>query len=546
MKAAGSIPACAGEPASCFFCGDLLTVYPRVCGGTRPVPSVPASGAGLSPRVRGNPFRNLRGHRVRRSIPACAGEPGDRSGHRAGGWVYPRVCGGTVSIPWPAMPLWGLSPRVRGNRSTGFSPFSSSGSIPACAGEPPAWPRRRRKIWVYPRVCGGTRRSRAGCPTATGLSPRVRGNLRHHVLDLRPQGSIPACAGEPNTVSLAYDHDKVYPRVCGGTVPLTVAVRVDDGLSPRVRGNPGRAGFGAAYGWSIPACAGEPRKRSASGLLSKVYPRVCGGTAARAPGTDEGKGLSPRVRGNREQRCGGGDCRRSIPACAGEPRRSTPSGPLPRVYPRVCGGTAGKTGSTKPDNGLSPRVRGNHRQRCAQIAELRSIPACAGEPAYLRMSRRPHEVYPRVCGGTATNTRLTAKIAGLSPRVRGNRIRRYAASRRPRSIPACAGEPMLTGQPDSVAAVYPRVCGGTCGNPMIHRRITGLSPRVRGNRWIRWRSTAASRSIPACAGEPNPRRMSSYATKVYPRVCGGTCRGYGGGSALVGLSPRVRGNPPPS
>ena len=50
------------------------------------------------------------------------------------------------------------------------------------------------------------------------------------------------------------------------------------------------------------------------------------------------------------------------------------------VYPHVCGGTAVTESSPKLVNGLSPRVRGNHRIAPFQDAFHRSIPACAGEP----------------------------------------------------------------------------------------------------------------------------------------------------------------------
>ena len=50
---------------------------------------------------------------------------------------------------------------------------------------------------------------------------------------------------------------------------------------------------------SIPACTGEPTMRRMWGHMSRVYPRVYGGTSA-PPGYNwQGVGLSPRVRGNR-------------------------------------------------------------------------------------------------------------------------------------------------------------------------------------------------------------------------------------------------------
>ena len=50
--------------------------------------------------------------------------------------VYPRVCGGTFWRGTWLPPMWGLSPRVRGNLSVSVSTLVCAGSIPACAGEP--------------------------------------------------------------------------------------------------------------------------------------------------------------------------------------------------------------------------------------------------------------------------------------------------------------------------------------------------------------------------------------------------------------------------
>ena len=134
---AGSIPACAGEPRPALAAGGLWrsipacageprhrnppahrAVYPRVCGGTRPM-------GGVSRRSIGR----------RRSIPACAGEPRVSIPRMSGRRVYPRVCGGTWS--WQARGAAGVYPRVCGG--TGLTP---------------RWFPRGT---VYPRVCGGTR-----------------------------------------------------------------------------------------------------------------------------------------------------------------------------------------------------------------------------------------------------------------------------------------------------------------------------------------------------------------------------------------------------
>ena len=91
-------------------------------------------------------------------------------------------------------------------------------------------------------------------------------------------------------------------------------------------------------------------------------------------------GLSPRVRGNR-------DVEHEKPIIDG-------------VYPRVCGGTVALTVTDLDTGGLSPRVRGNPLLPSSLVTQIRSIPACAGEPAAAEFFGDPDTVYPRVCGGT--------------------------------------------------------------------------------------------------------------------------------------------------
>ena len=111
---------------------------------------------GLSPRVRGNRSPTIVPIPAAGSIPACAGEPPWRGLWGVFVWVYPRVCGGTYLPGFGALHPNGLSPRVRGNLVAGATKLPHCGSIPACAGEPDlALPGERIGL-VYPRVCGGT------------------------------------------------------------------------------------------------------------------------------------------------------------------------------------------------------------------------------------------------------------------------------------------------------------------------------------------------------------------------------------------------------
>ena len=172
-----------------------------MCGGTNSSIDTATVAMGLSPRVRGNPNDTVARLREEGSIPACAGEPMNRLRWDLDARVYPRVCGGTVGRAAVIWSTAGLSPRVRGNLWTLPAEDRSSGSIPACAGEPTASLLRAARLKVYPRVCGGTGGTTPTVDTAPGLSPRVRGNRYWCALVGNQRGSIPACAGEPRQKS---------------------------------------------------------------------------------------------------------------------------------------------------------------------------------------------------------------------------------------------------------------------------------------------------------------------------------------------------------
>ena len=275
-------------------------------------------------------------------------------------------------------------------------------------------------------MCGGTVRVGLVHRHAGGLSPRVRGNRRNYTPNILNIRSIPACAGEPPPCGTPAGNTRVYPRVCGGTTQGTARRRGRQGLSPRVRGN---------------------RDNDAQRRMDwAVYPRVCGGTLLRPSDLSPGGGLSPRVRGNPVLKGGQPFGDGSIPACAGEPSRRIWMWTTCRVYPRVCGGTHYRRHRSGQRQGLSPRVRGNQCAGAAPEHIPRSIPACAGEPSGGGLCRESRKVYPRVCGGTTSLGADGESVRGLSPRVRGNPPGVIQGIKGMGSIPACAGEPWRCGR----------------------------------------------------------------------------------------------------
>ena len=170
--------------------------------------------------------------------------------------------------------------------------------------------------------------------------------------------------------------------------------------------------------------------------------------------------------------------------------------------------------------GLSPRVRGNHLRRRDVHPQWRSIPACTGEPLPPKSETCMNKVYPRVYGETGSICHFGRIIEGLSPHVRG-----------------------------------------TFRLAVITLLEQGLSPRVRGNLRTGPHHARNARSIPACTGEPRPAmpprptgrvypctgeswlaNWSGQTCRVYPRVYGGTEPEQEPACHAVGLSPRVRGN----
>ena len=152
-----------------------------------------------------------------------------------------------------------------------------------------------------------------------------------------------------------------------------------------------------------------------------VYPRVYGGTGRSQRRSALAQGLSPCVRGNRKIEFSSLIDSRSIPVCTGEPGRAPPVVALAKVYPRVYGGTHQTLGRLAPHGGLSPCVRGNLIRPRGIGRDLRSIPACTGEPRRPGGYVQSRWVYPRVYGGTPEEEREEGGVTGLSPRVRGNR-----------------------------------------------------------------------------------------------------------------------------
>ena len=254
--------------------------------------------------------------------------------------------------------VWGRSPRVRGRPRLVGRTARSPGSIPAGAGETCRQILERALFEVDPRGCGGDRCAPATRCGRRGRSPRVRGRHGRILANARPQGSIPAGAGETAGVNVLPGDHGVDPRGCGGDARVLFTAAFLLGRSPRVRGRHGLNVSGGDAGRSIPAGAGETGGLFAPLGAAEVDPRGCGGDAQSSTRNLQQTGRSPRVRGRPPVHYALSRCKGSIPAGAGETTNTATRPAVDAVDPRGCGGDLRPTRSTSMSKGRSPRVRG--------------------------------------------------------------------------------------------------------------------------------------------------------------------------------------------
>ena len=152
---------------------------------------------------------------------------------------------------------------------------------------------------------------------------------------------------------------------------------------------------------------------------SAVYPRLRGGSLTMYAPPSQSGGLSPPTRGIQKPVGNERGVKRSIPAYAGDPWRARPKRIYQRVYPRLRGGSYSARVWGLYNAGLSPPTRGIRRGDRRGHYLIGSIPAYAGDPAQCAPPLQRIGVYPRLRGGSATLSRRTRAIQGLSPPTRG-------------------------------------------------------------------------------------------------------------------------------
>ncbi len=276
---------------------------------------------------------------------------------------------------------------------------------------------------------------------------------------------------------------------------------------------------------------------------------------------------------------------RSIPARAGETsRRGTTRRPV-AVDPRARGGNLSPLHAIWRQSGRSPRARGKQAGHYVRRKIPGSIPARAGETVPHGRIAPACRVDPRARGGNIVTSPHAMPTApdelSVDPRARGgNRPRCALRSPRERltlrtvdprarggnAVTASRGDPARAKSALPVNGSIPARAGETAPRPAVHRggevdprarggnttldfqttACKGRSPRARGKLCRCADLARCAGSIPARAGETLGGRSPAPDRAVDPRARGGNCGTWSGLAQAKGRSPRARGKLPPA
>ena len=193
------IPARAGQTKEYERCAESYTDHPRACGANQSVRPRFAFAVGSSPRVRGKQSTSAQRMVPRRIIPARAGQTHWRRKPPPYWQDHPRACGANSPTRRVMLSMVGSSPRVRGKRRHHRQHDRLRRIIPARAGQTAAHRCRCSPAADHPRACGANWMSSSRRRAICGSSPRVRGKLRRQCRPKIRVRIIPARAGQTKT-----------------------------------------------------------------------------------------------------------------------------------------------------------------------------------------------------------------------------------------------------------------------------------------------------------------------------------------------------------
>ena len=143
----------------------------------------------------------------------------------------------------------------------------------------------------------------SGLISVMGSSPRMRGTQERRARDDRPEGIIPAHAGNTSSAALQACRSRDHPRACGEHSAIQAVSEHHLRSSPRMRGTLSPSTVMSLRFGIIPAHAGNTFALLLSTGQPWDHPRACGEHTLIVGADDFNVGSSPRMRGTRPKRC---------------------------------------------------------------------------------------------------------------------------------------------------------------------------------------------------------------------------------------------------
>ena len=251
------IPARAGKTTSFHTVVVMTSAHPRAGGENDCEPYSPSPVRGSSPRGRGKRQLGNRGRGQGRLIPARAGKTVSWVETRAVASAHPRAGGENAAYVGDVPNDTGSSPRGRGKPSCSRSVSAPRGLIPARAGKTSAAALSASATWAHPRAGGENGRSCVGAFGWYGSSPRGRGKQGFGDVAQLHGRLIPARAGKTCVRRRAAWPTTAHPRAGGENLRLPFYGPQRLGSSPRGRGKLTLHALDVALLGLIPARAGK-------------------------------------------------------------------------------------------------------------------------------------------------------------------------------------------------------------------------------------------------------------------------------------------------
>ena len=194
--------------------------------------------------------------------------------------------------------------------------------------------------------------------------------------------------------------------------------------------------------------------------------------------------------------------------------------------------------------GSSPLARGTLIRRRPPFPALRLIPARAGNTGTRLAGASRSPAHPRSRGEHMTSNPSGIGRGGSSPLARGTPLFAQPPLRRPRLIPARAGNTGTDSRAACRAAAHPRSHGEHSSGLSSSGCSGGSSPLARGTRILLVTLLRYRRLIPARAGNTRPGVTREPSCPAHPRSRGEHLHQRSLNAWATGSSPLARGTPP--